>query len=334
MVRCCRLATVLTYCCPCLPELLSPRDVSIIGLAVLVMSAALLLGIASRQRGEEALLAWSQEPWQKARCSVHQVGIAYSGDCNLPRDEEEAYDYGAWPPVKKSSIEAPRHHYTKCPQAGWTCAAEGKAPEAENASTVSRDTLGPIMPRYNLVVCRNSFLPWAMVRIQTESLQTNVSQQVFCGYQAGLPQWSHTETLATAQKFLDSFPPREGSCTCWVLALHGSGCHAVSLQRPSLWGSRAARQGTAARLSRTRLLVAGFLVALLAGALCLAECCAVMTPDAPTTEDAVSVEEELPPETLSERVRRVQQQWSLFRASLVREYEPLGSAREVVDNRP
>ncbi|CAE7251866.1 unnamed protein product [Symbiodinium sp. CCMP2592] len=50
-----------------------------------------------------------------------------------------------------------------------------------------------------------------------------------------------------------------------------------------------------------------------------------MTQDAPTTEaaelevalkrsDAVSVEEELPPETLSERVRRVQQQWSLFRA--------------------
>ena len=33
----------------------------------------------------------------------------------------------------------------------WCCfaftEAEGKAPEAENASAVSRDTLGPIMPR-------------------------------------------------------------------------------------------------------------------------------------------------------------------------------------------
>ena len=76
---------------------------------------------------QEELLTWSQEPWQKARCSVDQagtcpksvslkaeegslpaqqlckVGIAYSGDCNLPRDEEEAYDYGAWPPATQQN---------------------------------------------------------------------------------------------------------------------------------------------------------------------------------------------------------------------------------------
>ena len=30
--------------------------------------------LAACRSCQEALLAWSQEPWQKARCSVHQAG--------------------------------------------------------------------------------------------------------------------------------------------------------------------------------------------------------------------------------------------------------------------
>eukprot|EP00913_Durusdinium_trenchii_P007077 g6658.t1 len=51
-------------------------------------------------------MRWSAERWEEARCFVQEVGIEYTGDCNLRVDEEELpFDYGAWPPVKKSSAE-------------------------------------------------------------------------------------------------------------------------------------------------------------------------------------------------------------------------------------
>ncbi|CAE7511179.1 unnamed protein product [Symbiodinium pilosum] len=188
------------------------------------------------------------------------------------------------------------------------------------------------MPRYNLVVCRNSFLPWAMVHVHTDGLQANGTKKVYCGYKAGLPLWSHTETLPAAQRFLEDFAPRQGSSSCWVLEMQGTGCHSVALQRPSRWGAEAARDHKVARFYRASFTTAGFAVALLASALCVAECCAIrLGVEKPGADDASALEEELPMETLSERVRRVQQRWGIFRAFLVQEYEPLSSARDVVD---
>jgi len=238
MVRGCRLATALSYCCPCLQELLSPRDVSVIGLAILVLGAALLFSIASRLRGQEELLNWSKEPWQEADCFIHQVGIMYTGDCNVPQEaeDEEPYDYGAWPPVKKSSREAPVAHYTRCPEDAVVSAKqEQRCPQAQSPKTIamtpSKDPEGPVMPRYNLVVCRNSFLPWALVEIQTpSSLPVNTTMDGFCSYKAGLPQWSGTQSLPIARRYLDDLTKRRGASRCWVLAQ--STCLAVGLHRP------------------------------------------------------------------------------------------------------
>eukprot|EP00435_Cladocopium_sp_Y103_P011731 s1445_g3.t1 len=113
--------TALCYtCCPFLSELLSPREVLALSVTVLLTIAALLFGLASGQNSQVELTRWSKEDWRESSCLVRQVGIAYTGDCNLHMDEGVAFDYGKWPPVKKSSAEAPEYDYAECPEA-LTC---------------------------------------------------------------------------------------------------------------------------------------------------------------------------------------------------------------------
>ena len=308
--------TVCCYtCCPFLGELLSPREVIALGLTILLALAALLLGLAGGQEAEVALLRWSNEDWRDAECWVQQVGIDYTGDCNLrEKDEEgEPFNYGLWPPVKKSSAEAPQYDYSKCPKAHMSCSADAKSPELVLAP---KSNQGINMPRYNLVACHNSFVPWAMVEVSSNSSNSTVqTESTFCGFQLGFR--FQEESLLASQQIVKHLSD-EGHVSCWVLDRQD--CHAVALQAPKEWPINDSRS------FKTGLFVSGLGVSLLAVVVFLLECCCTPEP-----EDAKETDQELPEElplSISARIRRVQQRWSIFQATLLQQYEPL-SARDV-----
>ncbi|CAJ1448452.1 unnamed protein product [Effrenium voratum] len=128
------------------------------GMVLMLGAAALLFGVAGRQQTQEALVGWSQQHWREAKCLVHEAGIEYTGDCNVHLEDA---DYGAWPPVKKSFAVAPGYKYQRCPEvfrSSRTHCSELK-PETAQADGIN-------MPRYNLIVCHHSFLPWALVQVE------------------------------------------------------------------------------------------------------------------------------------------------------------------------
>ncbi|CAJ1358806.1 unnamed protein product [Effrenium voratum] len=165
--------------CPVLSELLSPREIFTLCMVLMLGAAALLFGVAGRQQTQEALVGWSQQHWREAKCLVQEAGIEYTGDCNVHLEDA---DYGAWPPVKKSFAVAPGYKYQRCPEvfrSSRTHCSELK-PETAQADGIN-------MPRYNLIVCHHSFLPWALV--QVEGLSPSEQDQhgnASCGYQMGL----------------------------------------------------------------------------------------------------------------------------------------------------
>ncbi|CAK9065411.1 unnamed protein product [Durusdinium trenchii] len=207
-----RLTAFCYACCPFLLELLSPREIFALGITFLIAAAALLFGLSGRQRtqewDQEELMRWSAERWEEARCFVQEVGIEYTGDCNLRVDEEELpFDYGAWPPVKKSSAEAPQYNYTECPEAHQSCSAgDSGAPELAFLSA-NTPKQGINMPRYNLVACRNSFLPWAALHVdmggRSAEAETETHRNVSCGYKMGFT--SPEESIPLAQRVLHGF---------------------------------------------------------------------------------------------------------------------------------
>ncbi|CAJ1399786.1 unnamed protein product [Effrenium voratum] len=177
--------------CPVLSELLSPREIFTLCMVLMLGAAALLFGVAGRQQTQEALVGWSQQHWREAKCLVHEAGIEYTGDCNVHLEDA---DYGAWPPVKKSFAVAPGYKYQRCPEvfrSSRTHCSELK-PETAQADGIN-------MPRYNLIVCHHSFLPWALVQVEglSPSEQDQHGRNASCGYQMGLASLYH-ETLSSA----------------------------------------------------------------------------------------------------------------------------------------
>ncbi|CAK9065409.1 unnamed protein product [Durusdinium trenchii] len=327
-----RLTAFCYACCPFLLELLSPREIFALGITFLIAAAALLFGLSGRQRtqewDQEELMRWSAERWEEARCFVQEVGIEYTGDCNLRVDEEELpFDYGAWPPVKKSSAEAPQYNYTECPEAHQSCSAgDSGAPELAFLSA-NTPKQGINMPRYNLVACRNSFLPWAALHVdmggRSAEAETETHRNVSCGYKMGFT--SPEESIPLAQRVLHGFGDTSNAgISCWVLDLESKGCRAVALQAPEQWPIH-----NGARHLQGNFFLAGLGVCLVAVAACGVECCC-SEPDVEEIEKVSDIaEEEEVPQSLSARIRRVQQRWNLFQVNLIQHYEPLSSAREM-----
>lgn len=313
--------TALCYaCCPFLSELLSPREALALSVTLFLAIAALLFGLAG-QNTEGELTRWSLEDWQKSTCWVEQVGIEYSGDCNLHMDEGVPFDYGKWPPVKKSNAEAPDYDYAECPEAP-TCSAESAAVPELAVLAAPKPRQGINMPRYNLVACQNSFLPWASVEVVVRGNHASHGATRFksCGFRLGYR--FHEDSLDESQLFLSNLSVG-GNMSCW--SLHVQDCRAVALEAPERWpcGDRNART------LKSKLLIAGFAVSFFSLVILLLECCTLAEKEAdpdPDTQDFPEVS------TYSARVRRLRERWNVFQASLLQQYEPL-SARDVASAR-
>lgn len=309
--------TALCYaCCPFLSEVLSPREALALSVTVLLAIAALLFRLASGQNIQVELTRWSKEDWRESTCLVTQVGIEYTGDCNLHMDDRLPFDYGKWPPVKKSNAEAPDYDYAECPKA-LTCSAESPAvPELAVLTAPPRQGIN--MPRYNLVACHNSFLPWASVEVvpgsHTSHGAAGFKSCSSCGFRLGYR--FHEESLDESQLFLSNLSVG-GNVSCW--SLHLQECRAVALEAPEMWRKRHARS------FKTKLLITGFAVSFFSLVILLLECC--------TEKDAEKDADQEPfPVSISARVRRVRERWNVFQASLIQQYEPL-SARDVASAR-
>jgi len=292
---------------------------------------------------------WSLQPWWATACSILEVGIDYSGDC-IDRNL-----------TKKAFHEKSDYAYTSCPEEARSCSEFQEAADEAFHGVRSRRLM---LPLHREPVCHDSFLPWAVVAIVklpegqgfeqlSPAARKSTLSSFTCSYRVGLAKESSVSDLEEAKEVLANLSANKqhGDLShCWALEIpnHGSGktCGVVALTDPAVWGQAARAEANQVTLRQQRQLLGSLACAILAAVVAAYHCglngesmrswfCKFRgsAEESQAQEAWAEEEEEEPPGSVSERIRRVRDRWGLFRASLLMEYEPLASARDLPGQR-
>lgn len=297
--------------CAALSDYLRPREAGLLALGLLSALALLLAALSFFDSDQyDDLRHWAQRPWVADKCAVLKTGISYVGDC-------KGTEWSSLRPQHRP----PAFNYSECPAA----AEHERCREIASRALHTGRRLGA-RTQPNLL-CRDIFLPWASVRLFGRQ---------HCAYRTGLAEGSRVfawDEALRSRKALEAAP----SLTCWLLKVEaepsgreGPACSVLALQAPSSWpevdGSFVEHQ----RAIRSALLCGAFLAATAAAAVAVAHrwCfqADIQRWADPVEQDSLSMTAR---EVESARLRDVRDRWNLFRASILAEYQPLDSSRNV-----
>mmetsp|Transcript_18826 Transcript_18826/g.47200 ORF Transcript_18826/g.47200 Transcript_18826/m.47200 type:complete len:358 (-) Transcript_18826:94-1167(-) len=333
----------------CIQEYLHPRELGLLGIALLLSITMLCLGLYEcGDESLEELQRWSNRPWARMECKVLQHGIAYLGDC----DARTSTTVRNWHII-------PHFNYTSCPTklpqichstlrgaykyGGWRRLSDsGAGGDDGSAAAAAADAAWRERPEEDAneprqlkehmhfaEVCRDSFLAWVHVEVK------GVLDEA-CSYRTGLYRHSQVLKIEQAVTQLDDFSEGQ-DIPCWLLTLKRVGlasvssCNIVAFDNPEAWTEGTALERDRA-IRKVLLWVAICSASIAALSAAIGKwCCQSGTEN---WSDFICrnpfVTDQMQEEADSERVRFVRDRWRLFRASVLAEYQPVASARDCI----
>eukprot|EP00747_Dinoflagellata_sp_TGD_P206663 gnl/TRDRNA2_/TRDRNA2_80352_c0_seq1.p1 gnl/TRDRNA2_/TRDRNA2_80352_c0~~gnl/TRDRNA2_/TRDRNA2_80352_c0_seq1.p1 ORF type:complete len:361 (-),score=44.85 gnl/TRDRNA2_/TRDRNA2_80352_c0_seq1:9-1091(-) len=301
--------------CNLLREHLGPQDAAWFSMVVCGFFSCCLLVMCFMDDHADDMRHWSEQPWSRAECSVLETGIAYTGDCSANSTKHQ---------------RRPQYNYSKCPEPEPPGGCRTAARVAYQSGRRLR-----LRRQQNIAAayaCHDVYLPWAHIQFEGSSS---------CGYQAGLSHLSVTEDLGEARREL--LPLNLGSTrSCWLLDVDAGGreadetdtpCQLVSLQDPRKW-PEAVDYSAAWHLAGRITLVCSTLCL---GATGVGSGAVYRWWNRRGILRWADLQSNVEQRTTglqgsgseSARMRRLREQWAVFRSSMLAEYQIIDSARNV-----
>lgn len=155
---------------------------------------------------------WADLAWRESLCAVEDVGVAYRGNCGtdvtvvMTRGEDFAECMG------------PRHGLGPGDARGaWAATAPGRCARRGDAAYAAPGRRLGQPYRHEPIVCHNSYLPWAVLRLPNSSAGPGASR---CAYEFGAARPSITgdwPSVLRAAAHLKRARGLQGGVLCWVL---------------------------------------------------------------------------------------------------------------------
>lgn len=350
----------LGRCCDCLciQEHLHPREFVLLVIAFFGC-LAILLGALSYVTDDAAarLKTWANKNWTRTECQVKDAGVSYTGDCVNESDSVVKavrkipnYDYRDCQAEVEPACRDALHAAFGASLTAMRRLGDDSAPRAEASQVAPRDggagrfaaLAAPrrrLEPKHLGELCYNEFVAWAEVELE------GVRE---CGYRTGIITDSADRQWGMAMASFGRITKARGGMPCWHLTVRTAGllrmhsCRVIALEDPEDWPM----PFDVPRWLQPALLLGAGICALLAGVAAMVhQRCWSMGVDnwadlgkvfcmAPSrTKPRRAATASLPPgaddaESDAERAAAVRGRWWAFRASVLSEYELLGSARE------
>lgn len=297
---------------------LPPREAALQGVA-LCITVAVLLAVFSLFDADDFddLHHWAQREWMLDNCTVVKAGIEYVGDCRGK----------AWFSMRPQHAP-PSFNYSEC----TVDTSEGCAGLPDFVVDMGRRLGSRSMPDF---LCRDSFLPWAVVMVRGGYT---------CSYRSGLARGSKILVWDDARHY-DRQLAAGSERQCWLLRMSRPEaaepesssdrsarlpCDVVALEDPNTWPDVKRSWVQKQRWIRTLLLFAALGSTVSACAIALLHLW-LSRVEVQGWDQLNQRETTLAPmpEDESERVHGVRDRWNVFRAGMLAEYQLVNSARNV-----
>lgn len=338
--------------CAWLQECLHPREAALLAAALLLCCSLVLTSFCGSPDDElDDLQHWAQHPWERVDCRIKDVGISYVGDCSNESfatmktlHPRPVYNYSdcVSPPMPKGCSSTVKHTFSSGRRLGHVEQQQQQHAAVHDHADSRRNqrqrsfARGRILKEQFTELCHDRFALWAAVNVGDHAS--------VCGYRTGL--LGHSTYTKWDEVLKDQGAITAGSSqTCWLFTLKSVGllrmhvCNIVALEDPKRW-PEAADKWVQQQLSTQRQLLGLGVSLLFLGIVAAGIHHWCWSSRVERWDDLVLGCEGCfrqgwwlygrpgPPEAESERVRFVRERWRFFRANVLAEYQPVGSARE------